>query len=256
MAKAMFDLSGKVAVVTGASRGLGQWIAVSLAEAGADLCITARDEKSLADTKQKIEAVGRSCVTSAQDVTDVSSIDATLARFATISGAIDILVNNAGYEEVSPSFDVDEPLWDRIIGTNLKGAFFWSQAAARTMATQPEGGSIINLCSLTSYVGIPTAVPYGSSKSGLLGMTRALSAEWAQYGIRVNAVAPGYFRTTMTEGFYQDEDWAAKMLDKIPQKRFGRESDIGGAVVFLASSASGYITGQCLPVDGGFLASI
>ena len=256
MAKTMFDLAGKVAVVTGASRGLGQWIALALAEAGADICITARDENSLGETKQKIEALGKACNTSAQDVTDISSIDETLSKFESVTGTLDILVNNAGYEQVSPSLDVDEELWDKIIGTNLQGAFFWSQGAARRMSRQPRGGSIINLCSLTSYVGIPTAVPYGSSKSGLLGMTRALSTEWAQYGIRVNAVAPGYFRTAMTESFYEDEGWSAKMLEKIPQKRFGDVSDIGGAVVFLASAASAYITGQCIPVDGGFLASI
>jgi NAD(P)-dependent dehydrogenase (short-subunit alcohol dehydrogenase family) len=256
MIKTMFDLAGRVAVVTGASRGLGQWIALALAEAGADVCVTARDESSLIATKQKIEALGRTCITGAQDVTDISSIDETLSKFEGVAGQIDILVNNAGYEQVSPSLDVDEQIWDTIIGTNLKGAFFWSQGAARRMSRQPHGGSIINLCSLTSYVGIPTAVPYGSSKSGLLGMTRALSAEWAQYGIRVNAVAPGYFRTAMTEGFYEDKGWSAKMLEKIPQKRFGDAADIGGAVVFLASGASAYVTGQCIPVDGGFLASI
>jgi len=256
MAQNMFDLTGRVAVVTGASRGLGQWIALSLAEAGADLCVTARDEKSLSETKQKIEALGRTCLTSAQDVTDISSIDETLSRFETVAGGIDILVNNAGYEQVAPSLDVDEQIWDKIIGTNLKGAFFWSQAAARRMSNRLSGGSIINLCSLTSYVGIPTAAPYGSSKSGLLGMTRALSAEWAPLGIRVNAVAPGYFRTAMTEGFYQDGHWSERMLDKIPQKRFGEPSDIGGAVIFLASGASAYVTGQCISIDGGFLASI
>ncbi|UFS80099.1 MULTISPECIES: SDR family NAD(P)-dependent oxidoreductase [Rhizobium] len=256
MANTMFDLAGRVAIVTGASRGLGQWIALALAEAGADVCVTARDQNSLSETKGRIEALGRTCITSAQDVTDISSIDETLSKFENITGAVDILVNNAGYEQVSPSLDVDEQIWDRIIGTNLKGAFFWSQGAARRMSKQPRGGSIINLCSLTSYIGIPTAVPYGSSKSGLLGMTRALSAEWAPLGIRVNAVAPGYFRTAMTEGFYQDEAWSAKMLGKIPQKRFGDGFDIGGAVVFLASGASAYITGQCIPVDGGFLASI
>lgn len=256
MAKTMFDLTGKVVVVTGASRGLGQWMALALAEAGANVCVTARDESSLTETRQKIEALGRVCITNAQDVTDISSIDNTLSQFESITGAIDILVNNAGYEQVSPSLDVDEQTWDKIIGTNLKGAFFWSQGAARRMSRRSRGGSIINLCSLTSYVGIPTAVPYGSSKSGLLGMTRALSAEWAPLGIRVNAVAPGYFRTAMTEGFYQDESWAARMIDKIPQKRFGDASDIGGVVVFLASGASAYITGQCIPVDGGFLASI
>ncbi|MCS3744137.1 SDR family NAD(P)-dependent oxidoreductase [Rhizobium sp. BK661] len=256
MAQNMFDLTGRVAVVTGASRGLGQWIALSLAQAGASLCVTARDETSLDETKQKIEALGRTCLTSAQDVTDVSSIDETLNRFDTIASGIDILVNNAGCEQVAPSLDVDEAIWDKIIGTNLKGAFFWSQAAARRMSSRATGGSIINLCSLTSYVGIPTAVPYGSSKSGLLGMTRALSAEWAPLGIRVNAIAPGYFRTAMTEGFYQDGNWSERMLDKIPQKRFGEPSDIGGAVVFLASEASAYVTGQCIAIDGGFLASI
>ena len=255
MMKSMFDLTGKTAVVTGASRGLGQQIAVALAEAGADLCVTARSEASLGETKEKIEALGKTCLAYAQDVTDIGSIDAALSAFEVHGRSIDILVNNAGYEQVAPSLDVDEETWDRIVGTNLKGAFFWSQAAARRMAKQGNG-SIVNLCSLTSYVGIPTAVPYGSSKSGLLGMTRALSAEWAQYGIRVNAIAPGYFRTAMTEVFYQNEDWAIQMLGKIPQKRFGTESDIGGAVVFLTSAASAYVTGQCIPVDGGYLASI
>jgi len=121
---------------------------------------------------------------------------------------------------------------------------------------QGTQGSIVNLCSLTSFVGIPTAVPYTSSKAGLLGMTRALAAEWAEAGTRVNAIAPGYFRTAMTEGFYADTAWQEKMLSKIPQRRFGNEKDIGGAVVFLCSDASAYVTGHCIPVDGGFLASI
>ena len=142
------------------------------------------------------------------------------------------------------------------IDTNLKGAFFCAQAAARRMAADKGGGAIINLCSLTSYVGIPTAVPYGSSKSGLLGMTRALAAEWASLGIRVNAIAPGYFHTAMTDAFYQDPDWQTAMLAKIPQRRFGTMQDLAGAVVFLASGASAYVTGHCLPVDGGYLASI
>jgi len=148
---------------------------------------------------------------------------------------------------------VDEALWDRIVDTNLKGAFFVAQAAAKQMT---QGGSIINLCSLTTYVGIPTAVPYGSSKSGLLGMTHALATEWAPLNIRVNAIAPGYFRTAMTDVFYENEDWQKAMLQKIPQRRFGTMDDLAGTVIFLASSASAYVTGTCIPVDGGFLASI
>jgi NAD(P)-dependent dehydrogenase (short-subunit alcohol dehydrogenase family) len=256
MSVSSFSLEGRIAVVTGASRGLGQAIALALSDAGADLCVTAREEAALAETRARIEARGRRCYIAAQDVTDLASIETTLSAFEDSAGHIDILVNNAGVEQVSSSLDVHGELWDRIIDTNLKGSFFWAQATARQMARQVSGGSIVNLCSLTSFVGIPTAVPYGASKSGLLGMTRALATEWAGMNIRVNAIAPGYFRTAMTEDFYRDEAWQARMLDRIPQRRFGEAADIGGAVIFLASDASAYITGHCLPVDGGFLASI
>lgn len=256
MGQSIFSLEGKVAIVTGASRGLGQAIAVALAEAGADLFVTARTTAALDETRARVVDRGRKCLVAAQDVRDLASIAATVEQCRETLGRIDILVNNAGFENVSPSLDVDEALWDAIVDTNLKGAFFWSQAVARAMAGQGAGGSIVNLCSLTSYVGIPTAVPYTSSKSGLLGMTRALASEWATAGIRVNAIAPGYFRTAMTEDFYQDAAWQDRMMAKIPQQRFGKDEDIGGAVVFLCSDASAYVTGHCIPVDGGFLASI
>ncbi|MDQ6434148.1 glucose 1-dehydrogenase [Mesorhizobium sp. LHD-90] len=252
----LFDLSGRKAFVTGASRGIGQAIAEALAAAGADVAISARSLDSLTETKGKIEALGRRCVVQAQDVSDVSASAAAIAEAAKALGGLDILVNNAGYEEVRPSLEVDEALWDRIVETNLKGAFFAAQAAAKIMAAGGNGGAIVNLCSLTSYVGIPTAVAYGSSKTGLLGMTRALATEWAPLGIRVNAIAPGYFHTAMTDVFYRDAGWQQAMLEKIPQKRFGTMQDIGGTVVFLASDASSYVTGHCIPIDGGYLASI
>jgi len=250
-----FDLSGRRALVTGGSRGLGQGIALALAKAGAEVCVTARSLASLDNTLQLLADSGRPGRGMELDVRDVGSITANLGGLFA-EWPVDILVNNAGFENVAPALDVDEALWDSIVDTNLKGSFFVAQAAARDMASRGTRGAIINLCSLTSYVGVPTAVPYGSSKSGLLGMTRALSAEWARYGIRVNAVAPGYFRTEMTEVFYADEAWATGMLGKIPQGRFGQPEDVGGPVVFLASAAAAYVTGQCLAIDGGYLASI
>lgn len=255
MNRPIFDLSSRRALVTGASRGIGQAIAVALAEAGADVAVTARALEGLAETRALVEKAGRRCVALVQDVRDVEASAAVTAVAADALGGLDILINNAGFENVRPSFDVDEALWESILSTNLKGAFFCAQAAGRIMA-RTGGGAIVNLCSLTSYVGIPTAVPYGASKSGLLGVTRALATEWAPHNIRVNAIAPGYFRTAMTEAFYENEEWQTRMLDKIPQRRFGGEGDIGGVAVFLCSDAAAYVTGHCIPVDGGYLASI
>ena len=249
-----FSLTGRFAVVTGATRGIGQAIAIGLAEAGAQVIAAGRDPAALAETVAGIEAAGGVGEARSLDVTDIDGID----RFFGGLGRLDILVNNAGIEHVRPSLEMDEALWDRILDTNLKGAFFCARAAARLMqANGPDtGGSILNLCSLTSEVGVPTAVPYGASKSGLLGMTRALSAEWAALGIRVNGIGPGYFRTSLTEVFYRDETWQTAMRDKIPLRRFGRMEDLMGAAVFLCSPAAAYVTGQVLYIDGGYLASI
>ena len=247
----LFSLRGRRALVTGASRGLGRAIALGLARAGADLVISARSAGALEELATEIRATGREAEALILDQSRIETIGPALAAFSDI----DILVNNAGTEHVCPSESVTPEIWEEIVDTNLKGAFFTAQAVARGMLARGRG-SIINMCSLTSFVGVPTATPYGASKSGLLGMTRALSAEWGGRGIRVNAIAPGYFRTDMTEVFYRDEGWASAMLGKIPQARFGRGEDLVGASVFLASDASAYVNGQCIAVDGGYLASI
>ena len=283
-----FSLAGRKALVTGASRGIGQALAVALAEAGADVAVAARTVCPLEETAEAIEARGRRGLAVPLDVADVGAVREIVDAVATSLGGLDILINNAGTEQVCPSDAVEEALWDRIVDTNLKGAFFCAQAAARAMAPDDDlenadkgeigtagantgahggdqagdgagagrGGVIINLASLTSEVGIPTAVAYGSSKTGIVGMTRALATEWAPLGIRVNAIGPGYFRTAMTEPFYRDGAWQQTMLDKIPLGRFGRLEDLAGAVVFLCSDAAAYITGQVLYIDGGTLASI
>jgi NAD(P)-dependent dehydrogenase (short-subunit alcohol dehydrogenase family) len=253
MSSPSFSLHGKRALISGSSRGVGLAVAEGLALAGAVVTLTARHNDPLQAAANALSTAGHAAHAVVMDVTSVENIRSGIFDAVAKMGGLDLLINNAGVEEVSPSLDVEEALWDRIVDTNLKGAFFAAQAAAKAMG---KGGSILNICSLTSKRGIATAVPYGSSKSGLLGMTRALAVEWASRGIRVNAVAPGYFRTALTEEFYENEDWQMAMLAKIPQARFGELGDLVGASVFLCSDASRYITGVCLPVDGGILAAL
>lgn len=252
MSTHQFSIEEKKALVTGASRGIGRTIAEGLARAGADVAIAGRNTAALEGCAKAIRDLGRRVPMVRMDVSDVASCRRGVAEAAEKLGGLDILVNNAGVEQVCSSLDIEEDLWDRILDTNLKGAFFAAQAAARLM----KGGAILNLCSLTSERGIATAVPYGSSKTGLVGMTRALAVEWAPLGIRVNALEPGYFRTALTEAFYQDPAWQKAMLANIPMQRFGELDDLVGASVFLCSDAARYITGICLPVDGGTLASL
>lgn len=246
---ARFGLAGKRVLVTGASRGIGRAMALGFARAGADLILAARDPQALQGLADEIAAIGAGARCLRLDQRDLALIDTAIAE----AGPVDVLLNNAGVEEVRPSVDVDEALWDKILDTNLKGAFFVARAVARGMA---GGGAIVNLASLTSFVGVAGAVPYTASKSGVLGMTRALSTEWAAQGIRVNAIAPGYFRTGMTDVFYEKKDWVAAMTAKVPMGRLGALDDLIGAGVFLASDAARYITGQCITVDGGYLAAL
>lgn len=248
---ARFGLGGKLVLVTGASGGIGRELALGFAQAGADLLLTARDTRALDTLMREIEGLGASARCLSFDQRDVASIEAALAD----AGPVDVLLNNAGVEEVRASLDVDEALWDKIVDTNLKGAFFVARAVAGGMAAR-GAGAIINLASLTSFVGVATAVPYSASKSGVLGMTRALATEWAPRGIRVNAIAPGYFQTGMTDVFYENKDWVAAMTAKVPMGRLGALDDLVGAGIFLASDASRYVTGQCIVVDGGYLSAL
>ncbi|ARU94012.1 SDR family NAD(P)-dependent oxidoreductase [Tatumella citrea] len=247
-----FSLSGQRALITGATRGIGLAIATGLAEAGAELVISGRHQQSVDQAVDQLRSQGYQADGIILDVTDIPAIETAIAA----AGVIDILINNAGTEQVCASENVTEQLWDTIVGTNLKGAFFCAQAVAKSMLAAGRSGSIINICSLTSLVGVAGAAAYGSSKSGLAGLTRALSTEWAGRGIRVNGIGPGYFETELTEVFYRDTQWRETMQQKIPQQRFGELEDLKGAAVFLSSAAARYITGQILYVDGGYLAAL
>lgn len=248
---ALFSFEGQRVLVTGASRGIGSALALGFAQAGAELVITARSTDALAETAGKIKALGGKVQSLACDQRAAGGIAAALKD----AGEIDVLVNNAGIEDVRPALEVDEALWDKIIDTNLKGAFFTARFIAEGMARR-GGGAIINLASLTSFVGVPTAVPYGASKSGVLGLTRALAAEWGPKGIRVNAMAPGYFRTAMTDVFYENAGWVEAMTKSVPLGRLGALEDLVGTALFLGGRASAYVTGQCIAIDGGYLAAI
>jgi len=248
-----FSLAGKLAVITGASRGIGAALAAALAAAGARVVLWGRDRSALAAVQARLADAGGQAAHAVVDVTDAAAVGAAFVELARHERGVDILVNNAGVEQLCPSRDVGAALWDRIMDTNLRAAFFCAQAAARHMR---PGASILNVCSLTSEVGVPGAAAYGASKAGLAGLTRTLAAEWAADGIRVNGIGPGYFRTALTESFYRDPAWQERMLEKIPLRRFGRPEDLGGAAVFLCSDAAGYVTGQILYVDGGYLACI
>ena len=246
----LFDLTGKIAFVTGASRGLGRTFALALARAGADVAITSRTLASLDGTKREVEALGRRCFATPLDVRVHESIEAAVAAVHAHFGRIDILVNNAGCNIRKPALDVTWEDWNTILDTNLRGPFFVAQAVARHMVGR-RYGRIVNIGSVTSVAGYAGLSPYGASRGGIRQLTMSLAADWGPHGITVNCLAPGWFKTAQTAVMYENPEWVAYLTEKIPLGRPGRPDDLDGTVVFLASDASAYITGQTLLVDGG-----
>jgi gluconate 5-dehydrogenase len=250
MGNELFDLSGRVAIVTGTSRGLGQYMGRALARAGADLVITSRNMANLAEFKAEIEALGRRAFPVELEVREHDSIERMVEVAYGHYGKIDILVNNAGCNVRKPALDVTWDDWNLVLETNLRGTFFVSQAVARKMI--PDGyGRIINIGSVTSVFGYAGLAPYGASRGGTKQLTMSLADDWGMHGITVNCLAPGWFRTAQNQVLYENKEWYAYICDRIPVKRPGQPSDLDGAVVFLASESSCYITGQTLLVDGG-----
>jgi len=246
----LFDLTGKVAVVTGASRGLGQYFGRALARAGADLVITSRNQDSLKPFQQEVETLGRRAVPLELDVRDYASIQRMVEDACAAYGKIDILVNNAGCNVRKPAIEVTWDDWNLVLDTNLRGTFFVAQAAAKKMIPR-KYGRIINIGSVTAVFGYAGLAPYCASRGGVKQLTMSLADDWGHYGITVNCLAPGWFKTAQNAVMYEDKEWVEYLCDRIPLKRPGKPTDLDGAVVFLASDASGYITGQTLLVDGG-----
>jgi 2-deoxy-D-gluconate 3-dehydrogenase len=252
-----FSLAGRVALVTGANTGLGQGIAIALAQAGADIVAVGRSAAD--DTQRAVAAAGSRFHFVHADLENPQTARDVIAQAVHAAGAIDILVNNAGVIRRADALEFSEADWDAALDVNLKTPFFLSQAAAQQMlqarpGAPRGGGKIINIVSMLSFQGGIRVASYTASKSGLAGLTKLLANEWAPRGINVNAIAPGYFETNNTTALRKDETRSREILGRIPAGRWGKPSDLGGAAVFLASSASDYVHGTVLAVDGGWLA--
>ena len=247
-----FSLQGKVALVSGANTGLGQAMAIALAEAGADVAAVGRTDP--ADTAQAVRAAGRRFHWVEASLDTTAPVPAIIEAVERELGGIDILVNNAGTIRRNDALDFSEEDWDAVMGVNLKTVFFLSQAVARRLVERKRPGKIVNIASMLSFQGGIRVASYTASKSGLLGLTRLLANEWAAHGINVNAIAPGYFETNNTNALRADEKRQREIVARIPAGRWGVPADLAGSVVFLASAASDYVHGTVLPVDGGWLA--
>jgi len=247
----LFDLTGRVAVVTGANTGIGQGLAIALAEAGADVALVGRTPAE--ETAQRVRTVGRRAAIVGADLSTIAPVQEVVDQTLGELGGLDILVNNAGIIRRGDALDFSEEDWDAVIDTNLKSVFFLCQAAARQMVSKGRG-KIINIASMLSFQGGIRVPSYTASKSGVAGLTKLLANEWAAKGINVNAIAPGYIATNNTAALQADELRNRQIMERIPAGRWGQPSDLAGAVVFLASDASDYVQGHILAIDGGWLA--
>ena len=247
----LFDLTGRVAIITGANTGIGQGLAIALGEAGADVALVGRTPAE--ETAERIRAGGRRAAIIRADLSSIAPVQAIVDRTLDELGGLDILVNNAGIIRRADALEFSEEDWDAVIDTNLKSVFFLCQAAARHMVAKGRG-KIVNIASMLSFQGGIRVPSYTASKSGVAGLTKLLANEWAGKGINVNAIAPGYIATNNTAALQADEVRNRQIIERIPAGRWGQPSDLAGAVVFLASDASDYIQGHILAVDGGWLA--
>jgi gluconate 5-dehydrogenase len=245
-----FDLTGKVALVTGASRGLGQYLARALARAGADLVVTARKKEDAEAFADEVRGLGRRCASLSLDVRDEASIERLGEDAPKAFGKIDVLVNNAGCNVRKPALEVTWEDWNKVLDTNLRGTFFVAQAIGRHMVSRGQG-RVVNIGSLTTLFGYAGIGPYCASRGGVKQLTMSLADEWGKHGITVNCLAPGWFKTEQTKVLYENARWVEYITDRIPLHRPGQPTDLDGAIVFLASDASAYVTGQTLLVDGG-----
>lgn len=246
-----FDLTGKTALVTGANTGLGQGMAVALAEAGANIALIGRSEPT--ETLDIIAKTGVKSHSIKADLGQADKVADIVAEAVSKLGGADILVNNAGIIKRNEAIDFTPEEWDSVMNVNLRTLFFLSQAFARHLVAEEKSGKIINIASMLTFQGGIRVPSYTASKSGVGGLTKALANEWAAHGINVNAIAPGYFATNNTAALQADEKRNSEILGRIPSGRWGKPSDMGGAIVFLASEASNYVQGITLPVDGGWL---